>query len=201
MSGSSTPCGRLARERVTASFTSLSARSVLVSSRNVIVVTDTPSVMDEAMWRTPSTPETPSSMVLVTWASSSAGAAPNWVTITDTRGMSALGRRVTASLVKLVQPRNSRMMENTAAGSGRRIDQAEPLSAIAPRSLVELFGKDGLAQIAVVQRTASVGYHDITVLEALADLNVGVRPQSRANPSRFDPGAAHHLHAGAVGAI
>ena len=40
-------------------------------------ITDMPSVMEEAMWRTPSTPETPSSMTLVICDSSSEGAAPN----------------------------------------------------------------------------------------------------------------------------
>jgi hypothetical protein len=64
------------------------------------VVTDRPSVIDDVMWRTPSTPETPSSIVLVTCDSSSAGAAPNCETATEITGMSALGSRVTASLVK-----------------------------------------------------------------------------------------------------
>src|SRR6266498_5618972 len=76
ISGSLTFCGRLARTLVTASLTSLSARSVLVSSANWIVVSDSPSVIEDEMCRTPSTPETPSSMVLVTCDSSSAGAAP-----------------------------------------------------------------------------------------------------------------------------
>jgi len=64
-------------------------------------VTDSPSVIDDEMCRTPSTPETPSSIVLVTCDSSSDGAAPNCETATEITGMSALGSRVTASLVKL----------------------------------------------------------------------------------------------------
>ena len=83
-----------------------------------MVVTDKPSVIEEEMCRTPSTPETPSSIVLVTCASSSAGAAPNCETATDTTGMSALGNRVTASLMKLIQPSTSRMIENNTEGSG-----------------------------------------------------------------------------------
>src|ERR1700739_2598795 len=74
--GSLTFCGRLARTLVTASLTSLSALSVLVSSANWIVVSDNPSVIDDEMCRTPSTPDTPSSMVFVTCDSSSAGAGP-----------------------------------------------------------------------------------------------------------------------------
>jgi len=130
ISGSLTFCGKLARTRVTASLTSLSARSVLVSSANWIVVTDRPSVIEDEMCRTPSTPDTPSSMVLVTWLSSSAGAAPNCATATEITGMSAAGSRVTASLVKLTQPSTRRMMEKTMDGSGFRIDHAEILSAI-----------------------------------------------------------------------
>src|ERR1700752_2419943 len=128
--GSVTFCGRLARTRVTASFTSLSARSVLVSGGNWMVVSDRPSVMDEEMWRTPSTPETPSSMVLVTCASSSAGAPPNCGTGTQSTGGLADGSRVTASLVNDTQPSTSRMIEKTMEGSGLRIDQAEILMAI-----------------------------------------------------------------------
>ena len=60
------PLGRLPRTRVIASLMSLSARSVSVSSWNWIVVFDTPSVIDERMWRTPATPETASSTFLVT---------------------------------------------------------------------------------------------------------------------------------------
>src|SRR5208282_5787017 len=118
------------RTRVTASLTSFNARSVLVSSANWIVVTDRPSVIDDEMCRTPSTPDTPSSMVLVTCDSSSAGAAPNCETATEITGISALGSRVTASLVKLTQPNTKRMIENTMEGSGLRIDHAEILRAI-----------------------------------------------------------------------
>src|SRR6185312_15793551 len=97
---------------------------------NWMVVTDRPSVIDDEICRTPSTPETPSSMVLVTCASSSAGAAPNCETATEITGISALGSRVMASLVKLTQPSTRRMIEKTTEGSGCRIDQAEMLRAI-----------------------------------------------------------------------
>src|ERR1700733_3116384 len=135
ISGSLTFCGKLARTRVTASLTSFNAGSVLVSSANWIVVIDSPSVIDDEMWRTPSTPEMPSSIVLVTWDSSSAGAAPNCETATEITGISALGSRVTASLVKLTQPNTSRMIENTTEGSGLRIDHAEIFKAITAPAL------------------------------------------------------------------
>src|SRR5258708_5324192 len=130
INGSVTFCGRLERTLVTASLTSVSARSVLVSSANWIVVSDNPSVIEEEICRTPSTPGTPSSMVLLTSDSSSAGAAPKCDTATEITGMSADGSRVTASFVKLTQPSTNRMIENTIEGSGFRIDHAEILSAI-----------------------------------------------------------------------
>src|SRR3954453_6033225 len=95
-----------------------------------MVVSDSPSVIDDEMCRTPSTPETPSSIVLVTWDSSSAGAAPNCEIATEITGMSAFGNRVTASLVKLIQPSTRRMIENNTEGSGWRIDHAEMFNAI-----------------------------------------------------------------------
>src|SRR5436190_564749 len=127
ISGSLTFCGRLERTRVTASLTSLSARSVLVSSANWIVVTDRPSVIDDEICRTPSTPDTPSSIVLVTCDSSSAGAAPNCATATDITGMSALGSRVTASLVNLPQPTTRSMIEQAVDGGARDGDAARAL--------------------------------------------------------------------------
>ena len=87
---------------VTASLTSLSARSVSVSKRNVIVVLDIPSVITELIWWAPATPETASSTAFVTRDSSSAGAAPNCVTVTETRGTSTFGIRVTGNLLKLM---------------------------------------------------------------------------------------------------
>ncbi len=58
------------------------------------------------------------------------GAAPNCETATEITGISALGSRVTASLVKETQPSTSRMIEKTIEGSGFRIDQAEIFKAI-----------------------------------------------------------------------
>jgi len=47
-----------------------------------MVVLDIPSVMVELIWWAPATPETASSTAFVTRDSSSAGAAPNCVTVT-----------------------------------------------------------------------------------------------------------------------
>ena len=50
--------------------------------------------------------------------SSSDGPAPNWDTTTEMTGISVAGMRVTGSLMKLAQPRRSKMMERMTEGSG-----------------------------------------------------------------------------------
>src|SRR5882757_3643977 len=130
MTGSSTVRGKLARTRETASLTSLRARSVLVSSRNVTVVLEIPSVTEDVMWWAPSMPETASSTVLVTCDSSSAGAAPNCVIVTEMTGTSTFGSCVIGSLLKVRYPSATSAAAITRGGSGCRIDQAEKLTAI-----------------------------------------------------------------------
>ena len=104
-----------------------------VSSRNATVVIDNPSVIEELIFCAPSTPATASSIVLVTCASSSAGAAPT-ETITDTTGTSAFGMRVIGSLLKLRYPSATTASAMTSGGSGCRIDHAEMFTAIRSRS-------------------------------------------------------------------
>ena len=101
-----------------------------VSRRNVMVVLDIPSVMVELIWWAPATPETASSTAFVTRDSSSAGAAPNCVTVTETTGTSTFGIRVTGSLLKLMKPSATIAAAMTRGGSGCRIDHAEMLIAI-----------------------------------------------------------------------
>ena len=95
---------------------------------NCTTVTDEPSVTVEIMCQTPGTLETASSTFFVTCDSSSDGAAPDWVTTTCTIGMSMLGNLVTAIWRNATMPSSVRMTKPTAAGIGRRIDQAETLS-------------------------------------------------------------------------
>ncbi len=76
--GSSMVRGSSERMRAMASFTSLRARSWLVSSRNSMVVMEEPSVMAEVWCLMPLTPAIASSILLVTCTSSSEGAAPDW---------------------------------------------------------------------------------------------------------------------------
>ena len=88
------------------------------------------------MWWTPATLETASSILLVTCASSSAGAAPNWAMMTEMTGTSMFGMRVIGSLMKLTTAERHDGRSHTRGGSGCRIDQAEMLNAInvPPRS-------------------------------------------------------------------
>ncbi len=76
--GSSMVRGSSLRMRAMASFTSLSARSWLISRRNSMAVTEEPSVTVEVWCLTPFTPAMASSIFLVTCTSSSEGAAPDW---------------------------------------------------------------------------------------------------------------------------
>ena len=115
---------------VTASFTSLSARSVFVSRWNRIVVLDSPSVMTELMWWVPVTPATASSTIFVTRDSSSAGGAPTCATVTEMTGTSMFGMRVTGSLLKLMQPSTTIAAAMTMGGRGCRIDHADMLKAM-----------------------------------------------------------------------
>src|SRR6476659_3487098 len=124
------PRGRLARMLVTASLTSLRARSVFVSNRNRIVVLEIPSVMTELMWWAPVTPEMAVATVFVTRDSSSAGAAPNCATVTEMTGTSTFGMRVTGNLLKLMQPRTTIAAAITMGGRGCRIDHADMLKAM-----------------------------------------------------------------------
>src|SRR5262249_22948796 len=67
---------------------------------------------------------------LVTCDSNSAGAAPNWVIVTDMTGTSTFGRRVMGSLLKPTQPRNMMTIAPTIDGRGDLIDHAEIFNAI-----------------------------------------------------------------------
>src|ERR1700760_2855105 len=99
--------------------------------------------------------------------------------------MSVAGRRVTGSLMKLVQPRRSRSNERTTEGSGRRIDQAEILTAITALSLVRSLEVSGLHRVAVVQVGASAGDDGFAFLEPAANLDIGVGSKSGGDPPGF----------------
>ena len=139
MMGSSMVRGRSARTSATASLTSFKDRSVSVPSRNSRIVDDMPSVKVEVICLTPVMFATASSMTFVTCVSSSAGAAPDCVTFTETIGTSMFGNRVTGSDLKLKRPSSISTANKTIAGTGRRIDQAEMLIRITePRSVLVL---------------------------------------------------------------
>ena len=83
-----------------------------------MVVLETPSVIDDWMCRTPSTPETASSIALVTWVSSSAGDAPNCTMVTEMTGISTFGRRVIGSFEKAMKPSSMMTIAITIGGNG-----------------------------------------------------------------------------------
>src|SRR6202040_3192325 len=128
--GSSMLCGSSDRMFAIALRTSFTARSAGVSSWNSTVVTDTPSEMLDVMCLTPTTPAAAFSTFFVTWVSNSLGAAPVWVTVMVTMGMSILGICVIGSVFRLTAPSTITTTKNTNDGMGLRIDQAEMLRAI-----------------------------------------------------------------------
>src|SRR5689334_22435929 len=79
----------------------------------------------------PFTPAMASSILRVTWVSSSPGAAPDWVIDTWTIGISIFGMRVIGSDLKLNTPRITSTNEVTIAGIGDRIDHADMFILIA----------------------------------------------------------------------
>ena len=113
--------------RATASFTSLTARSVGTSKLNSMAVVDAPSMIVDMMCFTPVIEAIASSTFLVTWLRSSEGAAPDWVTVTATTGTSMFGNRVTGMPRNATMPSAISTTNSTSAGMGWRIDQAEKL--------------------------------------------------------------------------
>ncbi len=114
-----------------ASLTSLTAVCVSTSSRNSTTVCELPSVSVEMTFLTPLMLATASSTRLVIWVSSSLGATPGSVTVTETSGMSMLGKRVIGSFEKLIKPSTISTRNSRIGGIGLRIDQAEKFQFMA----------------------------------------------------------------------
>src|ERR1700704_4330192 len=86
------------------------------------------------MCLTPTTPDAAFSTFLVTWVSSSLGAAPVWTIVIVTIGMSMLGIWVIGRVFRLTAPSAISTTKSTNDGIGLRIDQAEMLRAISTSS-------------------------------------------------------------------
>src|ERR1700741_1026183 len=86
--------------------------------------------MLDVMCLTPTTPAAAFSTFFVTCVSNSLGAAPVWVTVMVTMGMSMLGICVIGRVFRLTAPSTIRTTKNNNGGMGLRIDQAEMLRAI-----------------------------------------------------------------------
>ena len=89
-----------------------------------------PSVTVDSRCFTPDTLATASSTFLVTWLSSSPGAAPGWMTVTETIGTSIFGARVMGSMLKPTKPSRVSTTNSTIGGIGLRIAAPEMLNAI-----------------------------------------------------------------------
>jgi len=125
--GSRIPSGSSPRIWVTASRTSVTARSTGVSSVKETKVSETPSLTVERISSTPSRLRTDASTRWVTWFSSSLGAAPGWLMTTTTPGNVISGFWFTSIRMNDTRPAIVSAMNRTIDGTGFRIDQAEML--------------------------------------------------------------------------
>src|SRR5215471_16195832 len=122
ITGSLIEPGSSPRTRVTASRTSLTARSMSLPKMNSTEVADVPSVTVDMMCVTSPTVATAFSTMRVTCVSSSAGAAPGSPTVTVTTGMSTSGNWLMPSFLNPMIPANVSRMKITIldeAGAGR----------------------------------------------------------------------------------
>ena len=194
MSGSSMVRGRSARMRPTASFTSFSARSLLTSSCSSTSVVETPSATEEVKCFTPATLATASSTLRVTWVSSSAGAAPDWVIAMETMGTSTLGARVIGMLRNAATPSTSSTTNSTMAGIGRRIEAPEMFSAI--RSASRRI--DRRHPVAVPHEGAGHRGHRLPRRHARGQQHLAAAAQRHRHGMGGDQPVLDHLHVRAV---
>ena len=97
--GGSVPSGRSGSTVATWSRTSCAATSTFLSSMNVMKTCETPSVEIERSSSMPLMVLTASSILSVSSVSTSSGAAPGSVVMTETIGRSTFGKRSTFSLL------------------------------------------------------------------------------------------------------
>ena len=185
--GSSAVAGRSERMRSTASLTSSTAVCVSTSRRNSTTVCERPSVSVEMTFLTPQILATASSTRLVTCVSSSLGATPGSVIVTDTSGTSMLGKRVTGSFEKLASPSATRTMNSRMAGSGLRIDQAEKFQFMA-LPLPSARRAPGSTRSPSATKVPARNTTSVPACEPRGDLDEAAGAQRPASPARSSPG-------------
>src|SRR3546814_5006470 len=111
------PSGRSDLIFVTASRTSLTARSTGVTSWNWTMVEELPSVTVEVMSFTLPMEATAASTRCVIWVSISVGAAPGWEMVTFAAGKLTSGIWFTSMLMNPAMPRTVSMKNSTSGGT------------------------------------------------------------------------------------
>ena len=122
ITGSSMPCGRRWRTRLTLSRTSAAAASGSRSSLKRTVMLLCSCRLVEVSTSTPSMPARESSSVLVTWDSITSLEAPAKRVCTETVGSSIFGYSRTVSPWKDTQPTSRISSDSTLAKTGRRME-------------------------------------------------------------------------------
>ena len=151
-----------------------------------MTVCDWPSVIVEVTFLTPEMLATASSTRLVTCVSSSLGATPGSVTVTETIGTSMLGKRVIGSFEKLIRPSATSTMNIRIGGTGLRIAQAEKFQFMADRS--RLFVADRRHHVAVGDEGAGARNHFVAFRDAGHDLDIAVGARAELDRNGLDAG-------------
>src|SRR5262249_31433494 len=168
------PCGSCWRILAISFLTSLVARSLSVPSSNSMLVVEIPSSMIDVMCLMLPMPATASSTLRVTCVSSSTGAAPACVTVTDTTGMSMLGDSSMPSVKKQNSPTTVSTRKSTDVGTGCVMDQAEIFRRFMPIVLLGDYRDD----IAVFQEAGTASDDFFTLFQPGLDFNQVAAPGS-----------------------
>src|SRR5882672_5742324 len=150
------------------------------------------------MCLTPTIPAAAFSTFFVTWVSNSLGAAPVWVTVMVTMGMSMLGICVIGRVFMLTAPSTIRTIKNTNGGIGLRIDQAEMLRAISTSSRGSGVIADGHDPFAGPDEGCGSGDDLLALDQTVHDFHTGAAFEAGFDVVDFDDIVRCKLDIGAI---
>src|SRR4030088_1241307 len=150
------------------------------------------------MCLTPTTPDAAFSTFLVTWVSSSLGAAPVWTMVIVTIGMSMLGIWVIGRVFRLTAPSAISTTKSTNDGIGLRIDQAEMLSAISTSSRGFRLVADRHDRFARPGKGCGADHDFLAFHQAVDDLDAAAAFEAGFDVAGFDDFVACELDIGAI---
>src|SRR4030081_3866411 len=153
--------------------------------------------MLDVMCLTPTTPDAAFSTFFVTCVSNSLGAAPVWVMVMVTMGMSMLGICVIGRVCRLTTPSTIRTKKNTNGGIGLRIDQEEMSRAISTASRGSRVIADGRNPFARPGEGCGVDDDLLAFNQTAYDLDTGAAFEASFDVADFDDIVRRKLSIGA----